>query len=41
MGFTVMETFMDELEVSSAPGQGTKVRMVKNISNDTQETERD
>ena len=25
MGFTVMESFMDEVEVSSAPGQGTKV----------------
>lgn len=41
MGFTVMETFMDEVEVSSAPGQGTKIRMVKYISNDAQETERD
>jgi stage II sporulation protein AB (anti-sigma F factor) len=34
MGFTVMETFMDEVEVISAPGQGTKVRMVKYIKND-------
>jgi stage II sporulation protein AB (anti-sigma F factor) len=33
MGFTVMETFMDEVEVISAPGQGTKVRMVKYIKN--------
>jgi stage II sporulation protein AB (anti-sigma F factor) len=41
MGFTVMETFMDELEVISAPSQGTKVRMVKYISDDVQETERD
>ncbi|HHY82349.1 MAG TPA: anti-sigma F factor [Clostridiales bacterium] len=41
MGFTVMETFMDEVEVNSAPGQGTKVRMVKYIRNDTAETERD
>ncbi|MGI5850840.1 MAG: anti-sigma F factor [Clostridiales bacterium] len=31
MGFTVMETFMDELKVISAINQGTKVRMVKYI----------
>jgi stage II sporulation protein AB (anti-sigma F factor) len=31
MGFTVMETFMDELTVTSAPGEGTTVRMVKTI----------
>lgn len=29
MGFTVMETFMDSLEVESQVGQGTKVKMVK------------
>lgn len=29
MGFTVMETFMDELEVISEVGKGTKIRMVK------------
>ncbi|MGI6085065.1 MAG: anti-sigma F factor [Acetivibrionales bacterium] len=29
MGFTVMETFMDSLEVESAPGKGTKVHMTK------------
>ncbi|MFS8500770.1 MAG: anti-sigma F factor [Caldicoprobacter sp.] len=29
MGFTVMETFMDEVEVISAPGQGTRVKLVK------------
>ncbi len=29
MGFTVMETFMDEVEVVSAPGQGTRVKLVK------------
>lgn len=29
MGFTVMETFMDELELFSEVGIGTKVRMVK------------
>jgi len=32
MGFTVMQSFMDEVEVRSSPGQGTCVRMVKNIS---------
>ena len=34
MGFTVMETFMDQVEVISAPGQGTKVRMIKYIGNE-------
>jgi len=29
MGFTVMETFMDKLEVLSEPGKGTTVRMFK------------
>ena len=29
MGFTVMETFMDSLEVHSIPGRGTRVRMSK------------
>ena len=29
MGSTVMETFMDEVEVVSAPGQGTRVKLVK------------
>ncbi|ERM91881.1 ATPase [Caldanaerobacter subterraneus subsp. yonseiensis KB-1] len=31
MGFTVMQTFMDELEVESTPGKGTLVRMTKYI----------
>lgn len=31
MGFTVMETFMDELSVESRPGQGTTVQMKKTI----------
>jgi len=31
MGFTVMETFMDEVTVISAPGEGTTVKMVKTI----------
>ena len=31
MGFASMEAFMEDLEVESAPGRGTKVRMVKKI----------
>jgi len=31
MGFTVMETFMDEVSVISAPGMGTTVKMKKKI----------
>lgn len=31
MGFAVMQTFMDDLEVESAPGKGTTVRMKKRI----------
>lgn len=31
MGFTVMEIFMDKLEVISEPGAGTRVRMVKRL----------
>lgn len=31
MGFAFMEAFMDDLEVESRPGEGTKVRMVKKI----------
>lgn len=32
MGFTVMETFMDSLEVSSRDGQGTRVVMKKKFN---------
>lgn len=32
MGFTIMEAFMDLVEVESAVGRGTAVRMVKKIS---------
>ena len=32
MGFTVMQTFMDDLQVQSVAGQGTTVRMVKRLS---------
>ena len=31
MGFTIMEAFMDELEVRSEPGRGTRVPMRKAI----------
>lgn len=31
MGFAFMEAFMDELEVDSSPGSGTRVRMRKTI----------
>ena len=31
MGFSFMEAFMDDLEVESQPGKGTKVHMVKKI----------
>lgn len=31
MGFTIMEAFMDELEVASTPGMGTTVTMTKLI----------
>jgi stage II sporulation protein AB (anti-sigma F factor) len=29
MGFTVMESFMDRVDVESVPGQGTKVTLYK------------
>ncbi|HBU85785.1 anti-sigma F factor [Paenibacillus sp. UMB7766-LJ446] len=31
MGFTIMENFMDEFEVSSEPGRGTSIKMKKRI----------
>ena len=31
MGFTVMESFMDEVEVVSRPGRGTTVRLTKRL----------
>ncbi len=33
MGFTVMETFMDSLDVESVEGEGTIVKMTKHIKN--------
>ena len=32
MGFTIMENFMDEVEVHSQPGKGTEVRLKKHLS---------
>ena len=32
MGFTIMESFMDEVKVKSAPGKGTTVTMRKRIA---------
>lgn len=34
MGFAVMQTFMDTLEVASVPGEGTRVRMTKRFGTD-------
>lgn len=31
MGFTIMENFMDQMDVESAPGKGTRVTMTKRI----------
>ncbi len=31
MGFSVMESFMDHLDVASAPGEGTRLTMIKRI----------
>ncbi len=32
MGFTIMENFMDEVEVQSQPGKGTEIRLKKQLS---------
>ena len=31
MGFAFMEAFMDDMEVESSPGKGTKIHMIKKI----------
>jgi stage II sporulation protein AB (anti-sigma F factor) len=33
MGFTIMENFMDEIEIQSQPGKGTEIRLIKHLSN--------
>ena len=39
MGFSFMEAFMDTLEVSSVPGEGTQVKMTKCIGRSRREQE--
>ena len=42
MGFTIMESFMDSVEIESIVGLGTKVKMKKTIKqNDEKESEED
>lgn len=41
MGFTIMESFMDEMDVKSVPGLGTKVSMKKYIGNKAEEAKED
>ena len=36
MGFTIIETFMDEMSVESQPGKGTMVVMKKRIGGDAE-----
>ena len=36
MGFTIIETFMDEMSVESTPGKGTTVVMKKRIGGDAE-----
>ncbi|WP_028987301.1 anti-sigma F factor [Thermicanus aegyptius] len=35
MGFTIIENFMDHVEITTEVGKGTKIKMVKNLSNQT------
>lgn len=35
MGFTVMKTLTDNMKVYSKPGRGTRVRLIKKLSDDT------
>lgn len=37
MGFSIMENFMDELYVDSAPGRGTRVKMIRSFVNNTRD----
>lgn len=39
MGFTIMESFMDEIEIESVLGLGTKVTMKKKIKTNNKEEE--
>ena len=40
MGFTIMESFMDDVQVESVLGIGTKVTMKKKIKNNSQDEEK-
>lgn len=40
MGFTMMETFMDEMEVNSMPGVGTVVKLSKRIASESRKDAR-
>ena len=33
LGFTIMRSFMDDMKVESAPGEGTKVTLIKRLVN--------
>ncbi len=33
MGFTIMENFVDEIDIKSEPGKGTVIRLRKHLSN--------
>ena len=39
MGFTIMESFMDSMEIESIVGLGTKITMTKKIKQKEEETE--
>ena len=41
MGFTIMESFMDSMDVESIVGLGTKVTMSKKIQPKPEEDEKD
>jgi len=41
MGFTIMESFMDRVEVISEPGEGTMIRMYKSFSGENAGEERE
>ena len=41
MGFTIMESFMDTVEIESVVGLGTKITMSKKIKNKVQEEDED
>ena len=41
MGFTIMESFMDDVKIESALGLGTKITMRKQIGGEKQEEEMD